>query len=86
MISLTATDARKSFFDLIKKTTQQHEIFEVQHKSGNVVLMSTDEYDSLQESLHLLSQPSFKAEFDQSVEQANNGELVSFDDVFGEAQ
>jgi len=32
MINLTATEARKSFFELIKQSNQQHEIFEVQHK------------------------------------------------------
>ncbi len=86
MISLTATDARKSFFELIKQSNQQHEIFEVQHKSGNAILMSAEKYESLQETLMLLSQPNFKKEFEASVEQANNGEVVSFKEVFGEEQ
>lgn len=86
MITLTATDARKSFFELIKQSNQQHEIFEVQHKSGNAVIMSAEEYESLQETLALLSQPGFKTEFDESVKQANSGETVSFDDVFAEPQ
>lgn len=86
MITLTATDARKSFFELIKQSNQQHEIFEVQHKSGNAVIMSADEYESLQETLALLSQSGFKDEFDESVKQADSGKVVSFDDVFGEPQ
>ncbi|MBN2864893.1 MAG: type II toxin-antitoxin system Phd/YefM family antitoxin [Thiotrichales bacterium] len=86
MISLTATDARKTLFELIKQSNQQHEIFEIQHKSGNAVIMSADEYESLQETLALLSQPGFKQAFDESVKQADSGKTVSFDEVFGEAQ
>jgi len=86
MINLTATEARKSFFDLIKQSNQTHEIFEVQHKSGNAILMSADEYESLQETLYLLSQPNFKDSFLETVKEIEEGELVSFDNVFGEKQ
>jgi len=86
VINLTATEARKSFFDLIKQSNQTHEIFEVQHKSGNAILMSADEYESLQETLYLLSQPNFKDSFLETVKEIEEGELVSFDNVFGEKQ
>ncbi len=86
MISLTATEARKSFFELIKQSNQKHEIFEVQHKTGNAILMSAAEYESLQESLYLLSLPHFKEGFLASEQEATKGETVSFDEVFGEAQ
>lgn len=86
MISLTATDARKTFFELIKQSNQQHEIFEVQHKTGNAILMSATEYESLQESLYLLSQPNFKEAFLESVQEADSGDIVDFDNVFNEAQ
>ena len=81
---VTATEARKTFFELIKQTNQQHEIFEVQHKSGNAVIMSAQDYESLQETLHLLSQPDFKQKFNQSVQEADAGQVSSFEEVFGE--
>jgi len=84
MQTLNATEARKTFFELIKQTNQQHEIFEVQHKSGKAVIMSADDYESLQETLHLLSQPDFKQKFDQSLMEANTGKVASFEEVFGE--
>ncbi|WP_341328446.1 type II toxin-antitoxin system Phd/YefM family antitoxin [Methylotuvimicrobium sp. KM2] len=84
MITITATEARKTFFELIKQTTLQHEIIEVQHKSGNAVIMSADDYDSLQETLLLLSQPDFKQAFDESIQHAETGEVASFEEVFGE--
>lgn len=86
MINLTATEARKSFFDLIKQSNQMHEIFEVQHKSGNAILMSADEYESLQETLYLLSQPQFKEDFSEAEKEIAQGGLMSFEDVFGEEQ
>ncbi|BBP45147.1 hypothetical protein THMIRHAS_05200 [Thiosulfatimonas sediminis] len=84
MAMMTATEARKSFFEIIKQTNQQHEIIQVQHKSGNAVIMSADDYESLQETLHLLSQPDFKQKFNQSVSEADSGEVASFEEVFGE--
>jgi antitoxin YefM len=86
MMTLTATEARKTFFELIKQTNQQHEIFQVQHKTGNAVIMSAEDYESLQETLYLLSQPDFKHAFSQSVAEADSGDLVRFDEVFGEPQ
>lgn len=86
MMTLTATEARKTFFELIKQANQQHEMFQVQHKTGNAVIMSAEDYESLQETLHLLSQPDFKQTFSQSVAQADSGDLASFDEVFGEQQ
>lgn len=84
MMTLTATEARKTFFELIKQSNQQHEIFEVQHKAGNAVIMSADDYESLQETLHLLSQPDFKQKFNQSLQEAETGEVANFEQVFGE--
>lgn len=84
MITITATEARKTFFELIKQTSQCHEIIGIQHKSGNAVMMSADDYESLQETLHLLYQTDFKKKFDESVQQADAGDVASFEEVFGE--
>ena len=83
MTMMTATEARKSFFKIIKQTNQQHEIIQVQHKSGNAVIMSVDDYESLQETLHLLSQLDFKQKFNQSVLEADSGDVVSFKRYLG---
>jgi antitoxin YefM len=84
MMTVTATEARKTFFELIKHTNQRHEIIEVQHKSGNAIIMSAEDYESLQETLHLLTQPDFKMKFNQSVLEADSGNVKSFEEVFGE--
>jgi antitoxin YefM len=86
MTTLTATAARKGLFELLKKTNDQHEVYHIHHRSGNAVLMSEQEYDSLNESLALLSSPGFREAFEKSRQEASAGETVSFEDVFGEAQ
>lgn len=84
MKTVSATEARKTFFELIKQTNQQHEIFEVHHKSGKAMIMSAEDYDSLIETLHILSQPDFNKTFEQSTKEADKGDTDSFEDVFGE--
>jgi len=84
MISVNATEARKAFFDLLKQANQQHEVIRVQHKSGNSVLLSEDDYESMQETLHLLTQPGFFEAFNKSVQEANSGDTLNFEEVFGE--
>lgn len=86
MTTLTATAARKGFFEILKKANEQHEIFHIHHRSGDAVLLSEQEYESLNETLALLSEPGFRNAFHASCKQAENHETHSFEDVFGEAQ
>ena len=86
MTTLTATDARKNFFELIKKTNDEHEIFRINHRSGGAFLISEQEYDSLNETLALLSTPGFREDFEQSRLQEQKSETLSYEEVFGEKQ
>jgi len=82
VITLTVTEARKTLFDLIKHANQTHDVVRVQHKSGDAVIMSSEDYESLQETLSLLSQPGFKDAFNDSEREIQKGDLLSFEDVF----
>jgi antitoxin YefM len=86
MSTITATDARKSFFDLMKGVNQKHEIYHISHKGGAAVLMSEEEFESLQETLDLLSAPGFREGFDRARKEVEQGDTLSFEDVFGERQ
>ena len=86
MIGMTATDARKGLFDIVRGATERHEIYRVHHRSGNVVIMSEGEYESLLETLSLLSAPGFQEGFEHARAEAESGDTLSFEDVFGEAQ
>ncbi|MCK4870574.1 MAG: type II toxin-antitoxin system Phd/YefM family antitoxin [Gammaproteobacteria bacterium] len=81
---MTATNARKEFFELIKGATQKHKVFHIHHKSGDAVLMSENEYDSLLETLQLLSSPGFKKSIKRSTEQVRSKQTIPMDKVFGD--
>ena len=83
MKTMTATDAQDSLSDLIEQVNEDHEIIEIIHGENKVVMMSHEHYEGLQETLYLLSQSGFKSDFDQSVEEADQGHTDSFEHVFG---
>lgn len=83
MTTLTATEARRDFFDLVKSVNEQHTVHHIHHRKGDVVMLSQENYDSLVETLELLSIPGFKESIQTSVKEAKRGETYSFDEVFG---
>ena len=84
MKSVTATQARKEIYHLIKAAIKKHEMFRIRHRDGNVVLMSEEEYESLQVTLELLSIPGFRESIRKSLKQIVKGETYSLDEVFVE--
>ena len=86
MSTITATDARRSFFELMKGVSQKHEIYHISYKEGAAVLVSEEEFESLQETLLLLSSKEFREDFDRARKEVESGDTRSFKDVFGEPQ
>jgi antitoxin YefM len=86
MTTLTATDARASLFELLRGANERHEIYHIRHRQGDAVLMSQDEYDSLMETLALLSAPGFREGYGKAIADAESGNTRSFEEVFGEPQ
>ena len=84
MTTMTATDARREFFDVVKGATNKHLVYRINHRQGSVVLMAENDYESLMETMELLSTPGFRKSLKRSVEQMNKGETLSFEEVFGE--
>jgi antitoxin YefM len=83
--NITATDARRDFFEIVKGATEKHQIYRIQHRKGSVVILSEEEYDNLIETLELLSIPGFLKNLNRSVNQMNNGETYTMDEVFGDS-
>ncbi len=83
MTSMTATKARRDFFDVVKGATDKHKIYRIHHRHGSVVMLSEEEYNSMVETLELLSIPGFRQSIKKSAGQMRKGETVSFEDVFG---
>ena len=52
-MSITASEARKTLFPLIKKVNDDHEAIEIVSKHGNAVLVSAEDYAALREGSYL---------------------------------
>jgi len=60
MLILNATTARKNFFKLVKDAVTTHEPIYITGKNGNVVVLSEEDFRSIQETLYLSSIPGMR--------------------------
>jgi antitoxin YefM len=60
MTNLTATEARKNLYKLVDEVQISHEPVQITGKRGNAILVSEDDWRSVQETLHLLSIPGMR--------------------------
>jgi len=60
MTIINATSARKNFFKLIEDTVTTHEPVYITGKKGNVVVLSEEDFRSIQETLYLSSIPGMR--------------------------
>lgn len=60
MSILNATTARNNFFKVMEEVINTHEPIYVTGKNGNIVILSEDDWRSIQETLYLDSIPGMK--------------------------
>jgi antitoxin YefM len=60
MTIVNATNARKRLYKLIEEVRETHEPVYITGKTGNVVMLSDDDYRSIQETLYLVSVPTMR--------------------------
>jgi prevent-host-death family protein len=60
MPTLTATEARSKLYRLIDETSSSHEPIVIKGKRGNAVLISEEDWRSVQETLYLLNVPGMR--------------------------
>jgi len=53
-MTITASEARKDLFPLIKKVNDDHAPVRISSKNGNAVLMSEEDFEAWQETMFLL--------------------------------
>ena len=56
---LSASKARANLFSLVEQVNEDHLPRQITSRKGNAVLLSKDDWDSLQETLYLQSIPGF---------------------------
>jgi len=57
-MSISASEARQRLFPLIERVNDDHNPIRISSRSGDVVLMSADDYDAWQETVYLLRSPA----------------------------
>ncbi len=60
MTILNASDARANLYRLIDQTNESHEPVIISGKRNNAILLSEDDWNSIQETLYLISIPGMR--------------------------
>ncbi|MEY4480833.1 MAG: hypothetical protein RLZZ267_1511 [Bacillota bacterium] len=60
MTIMNATNARKNFFQVMEEAITTHDPIYVTGKSGNIVVISEEDYNAMQETLYLTSIPGMR--------------------------
>lgn len=60
MTILTASEARANLYRLIDETAESHQPIHIAGKRKNAVLLSAEDWQSIQETLYLLSVPGMR--------------------------
>ena len=73
MTTLNVTEARANLYKLIDDTTVSHEPVVITGKRGNAVLMSEDDWNAINETLHLLSVPGMRDSILEGMQESIDG-------------
>ncbi|XOV79601.1 MAG: type II toxin-antitoxin system Phd/YefM family antitoxin [Aestuariibacter sp.] len=71
MSTLSATEARANLYRVIDETAESHEPVLITSKRNNAVLLSEQDWNAIQETLHLLSIPGMR----ESIKEGMDTEL-----------
>ncbi len=70
MTILNVTEARSKLYTLIDETTETHQPIVITGKRGNAVLVSEDDWNSIAETLHLLSVPGMRKSIKEGMKES----------------
>ncbi|MCU7805636.1 MAG: type II toxin-antitoxin system Phd/YefM family antitoxin [Candidatus Thiodiazotropha sp. (ex Lucinoma borealis)] len=68
MTILNATEARSRLYSLIDEATNTHQPIVITGKRGNAVLVSEEDWNSISETLHLMSVPGMRESIKEGME------------------
>lgn len=83
MDAVTYTQARQNFTSTMKKVCDDHVPLIITRKSEPpVVMMSLEDYNSMQETLYLLRSPANAAKLLKSIENVKKGKVTARELIF----
>lgn len=68
MTTLNATEARSRLYALIDETSNSHEPILITGKRGNAILLAEEDWNAINETLHLLSIPGMRESIREGLE------------------
>lgn len=80
MLNINITNLRKKLFDYINQAIEFNDVINVNTKSGNAVIISEEDYNSLMETLYLSSNAAAKKEIVEGIKTPIS-ECLSEDEV-----
>jgi antitoxin YefM len=83
MNAMTATEARMKLFLLMRMTIKGHTPIKITSKVGNALLVAEEDYESLLETLELLSTPGMLKSIREARADRKAGRTKSLKQVFG---
>jgi len=73
-MAVTASEARRNLFPLIEQVNEDRAPVEITSRRGSAVLMSLADYESLEETAHLLRAPANARRLLEAIRQAADGQ------------
>lgn len=83
MKTLTATEARRKLFTLLRRSARGRQQFRIKHKAGDAVLLAHADYDELLETLELLSTPGLVRSIRKARREIARGETYPLEEILG---
>jgi PHD/YefM family antitoxin component YafN of YafNO toxin-antitoxin module len=83
MEKLQVINAQENLVNIVKSVTEENKTYEIECNNDSAILISQKEYDSLQETIELLSIPHLRESLQISLQQIADGETYSLDEVLG---
>ena len=82
-MTLTATEARQQFYQLLRRSVKGHVPVKITSKNGDAVMLSEEDYEGLLETLELLSVPGMRKSIREAKADIRAGRTKSLKDIFG---
>ena len=79
MTTLSVTEARANLYKLIDDTSLNHEPVIITGKRGNAVLLAEDDWNVINETLHLLSVPGMRETILAGMQESIDGAATELD-------
>ena len=79
MTTLSVTEARANLYKLIDDTSLNHEPVIITGKRGNVVLLAEEDWNAINETLHLLSVPGMRETILAGMQESIEGAATELD-------